>query len=114
MNKENKLKPCPFCGETAMISAFPMDYPSEHSRAYVKCQNCGAEINIDGRIEETKSMVNKCVEMWNKRMETNQPIRCKDCQNYVKIKNFDNECGITGGCVDDMHYCSYAERRVAK
>jgi len=42
-------------------------------------------------------------------LEKNQPVHCKDCVHYIKIKKFDNECGITGGCVGDDDYCSNGE-----
>lgn len=48
----------------------------------------------------------------NEQLKASQPVRCGECVHYVKLKNFDNECGITGGCVCDDDYCSYGERIV--
>lgn len=64
-----ELKPCPFCGGKAVCSAFATDYPTEHSRAYIQCENCGAEIHKDGRVPETKKMQNEITKKWNNRIK---------------------------------------------
>ncbi|MEA5083268.1 MAG: hypothetical protein VB018_03845 [Lachnospiraceae bacterium] len=73
-------------------------------------------------IETTMSMLSSdkdsLIHKWNvaenkiAKLKASQPVRCVECLHYVKIKNFDNECGITGGCVRDDDYCSCGKRRV--
>ena len=62
-----KLKNCPFCGGKAGIKYVPIGGGYESS-LYVKCNNCGAtsqHLNITYREEE---LVNRIVDMWNKRI----------------------------------------------
>lgn len=63
MNTE--LKPCPFCGEPAMIYSRPFDmreegYMAEHEgETFIECTVCNCGIH-----ESTKK---KAIKMWNRR-----------------------------------------------
>ena len=62
-----KLKNCPFCGGKAEIKYVQSGWSYENT-AYIKCNNCGAtsqHLNITYREEE---LVNRIVDMWNKRI----------------------------------------------
>ena len=68
MNKidDERLKPCPFCGEPAAIWYFPQhDRPLLKEAYYVGCtnDNCGCEIEKPGAFKS----LDEAVEAWNRR-----------------------------------------------
>ena len=66
-----QLKPCPFCGSEAEISAVPVDYPAQNVRVYATCKNhdCSAEIAGLCNIKEIKDAALEVVQAWNRRAE---------------------------------------------
>ena len=79
MDKQVKLKPCPFCGGKAKINKCTMELPfSEERNAFsVFCTECGCspfefdEINLyynyDWKEREDK-LKNQAIEAWNRRV----------------------------------------------
>ncbi len=70
MNKidDERLKPCPFCGEDAAIWYFPQhDRPLLKEAYYVGCtnDNCGCEIEKPGAFKS----LDEAVEAWNRRVK---------------------------------------------
>lgn len=63
----NKLKPCPFCGNSEIVSSCcALDYPTTNVRAYVNCE-CGATIQCDGRVADSKKLLADAMKAWNRR-----------------------------------------------
>lgn len=65
---DTELKPiyCPCCGSDDVCkSCFPTDYPTEHCRAYIQCNDCGLEIHVDGCVKDTNKLLKIAVEKWN-------------------------------------------------
>lgn len=64
-----KLRECPFCGGEAKWGCFPLDYPNTQVRAYVYCDNCDAQIKTDGRVKESKQLLDQSITKWNRRAD---------------------------------------------
>lgn len=65
---DNRLLPCPFCGEPAAIWYFPQhDRPLLKEAYYVGCtnDNCGCEIEKPGAFKS----LDEAVEAWNRRVK---------------------------------------------
>lgn len=61
-----KLKPCPFCGEKAVVASEPISFEGERTY-YIRCSVCGVQMGY------CNSAVN-LVQAWNKRTpEKNTP-----------------------------------------
>jgi hypothetical protein len=71
--------------------------------------NDGTSFDISGECKKAAGMIEQ-LQAENEQLKADKPIQCKDCIHYIKLKNFDNECGITGGCVCDTDFCSNGER----
>lgn len=91
--KNNKLKPCPFCGSTEV--AFLDGGVYDEMRFQVECQNCGATV---GFINESRSD-DELGEAWNMRSTTEiksktmtldeaieycEEVATKNCLEYVE------------------------------
>ena len=91
--KNNKLKPCPFCGSTEV--AFLDGGVYDEMRFQVECQNCGATV---GFINESRSG-DELGEAWNMRSTTEiksktmtldeaieycEEVTTKNCLEYVE------------------------------
>ena len=69
----NELKPCPFCGYSAVFEPFK---ERKGYAATVRCCNCPAEITtITYDTEEEAEM--EVVFMWNRRTESNNGVNEK-------------------------------------
>ena len=87
----DKLKPCPFCGDSAII----ISIPGLHTKPtyFASCSGCGAEMPRVARTRE------QAAEVWNKRTEPERPkgrwiptglsnstgpiVRCSACGQYI-------------------------------
>lgn len=61
--KEQKIKPCPFCGSTDIDYGKCLTNKTRTGKEFfVKCENCGTEVNVSyNTFDET----NLALEMWN-------------------------------------------------
>ena len=107
MNRMNGLKPCPFCGKYPQAV---MDDETEEKFG-VKCFNCG------GSIYPEKETLQEAIEAWNRRADTVDVVRCKDCKWYGRAdkrrfyRGMDCLQHRIGTIVPDKDFCSRAERR---
>ena len=60
MTVEDKLKPCPFCGEAAEM----VDDPRSENARFIRCICCGART-------DTCYDYNETVHLWNRRDDNN-------------------------------------------
>ena len=81
-----QLKPCPFCGGSAVVNRGPTYL------WYVQCQEC----RIDGEIRPKKS---EAIEAWNRRVHPAQP-GAEPAPSAVV-------CGRCDGTGLDARYCNY-------
>ena len=99
------LKPCPFCGEEAVVCGHP-----DELMVYVKCSKCGA---MSGCAEATEE---KAAENWNRRAE-------RTCHMSVAA-NGQYRCSACGHMQDDTYrgdkgwyppeYCAHCGARVVQ
>ena len=69
--EESKLKPCPFCGSEVSLSSCDQ-YDSFEDLYWVKCYECGAEIESYGNESDA-------IKAWNRRTQS-AIIHCADCR----------------------------------
>ena len=62
--KETALKPCPFCGELADCASGRL---GDSSWAWVECSCCEIGCRTDSEKDTPKTLLDKCVNKWNKR-----------------------------------------------
>lgn len=71
---EQKLKPCPFCGEVVELEKRPL-WRGSHGyhgcyEFVIQCQNCGCRINLDKNDTVYRSedaARDNAIEAWNRR-----------------------------------------------
>lgn len=65
------LKPCPFCGSEAELSAVPVVYPEHNVKICATCKNYGCSAEIAGlcNIKKIKYAVLEVTRAWNRRAE---------------------------------------------
>ena len=59
----NELKPCPFCGEEAVLSEMGWKFKDKQKRYKVRCSKCWAE-------RGGKALpLNQAIDFWNRRAD---------------------------------------------
>lgn len=97
---DNRLLPCPFCGEPAAIWYFPQhDRPLLKEAYYVGCtnDNCGCELDHPGAFKS----LDDAVSAWNRRPLEQEPILDKI---RAEIETKYGQCDI---CEYDSDYCGW-------
>lgn len=98
---DNRLLPCPFCGEPAAIWYFPThDRPILKEAYYVGCtnDNCGCELEHPGGYKSLDDAV--CA--WNRRYKApeQEPILDKIYADIQRLRGC--SCSCSDGIIDDV------------
>lgn len=69
--KEEKMKPCPWCGNSGMVVFEPIRGYNGNHFYYVKCFKCEAtapkEYKFNDIYQTSEQAVEKAIKAWNKR-----------------------------------------------
>lgn len=89
------LRPCPFCGGNATMREYKF-CPSDDSRYWVNCDECGAE-------QPSYQTEEEAAEMWNRRIIADCPtIYSFDVKELITFAGEARKAGITPADLHEM------------
>lgn len=98
-----ELKPCPFCGGSAIIYASTTRTYPNHGKHYCYCEKCLASGPSFSDLENDGSSVFKAIEAWNKREEPMDAMTVNELREKLGLEPVKNVSFFgEGGTFDQL------------